>query len=104
FPLNHKQLKFHVDSLLRARLGDNFPKGGVGKNWTDRSDHRCHDALREAYELEDYYKGTLYGMQSTAVLQEMYCQCKRRLTYAKPELGRLEAPGPHSRIANTHSR
>ena len=26
FPLNHKQLKFHVDSLLRARLGDNFPE------------------------------------------------------------------------------
>jgi hypothetical protein len=30
--------------------------------------------LQEAYEREDYYKGALYGMQSTAVLQEMYCK------------------------------
>jgi hypothetical protein len=34
FPLNHKQLKFHVDSLLQARLGDKFLEGGVGKNWS----------------------------------------------------------------------
>ncbi|KAG2343757.1 hypothetical protein BDR05DRAFT_849165, partial [Suillus weaverae] len=37
-------------------------------------EHECHNALREAYEHEDYYKGALYGMQSTAVLQEMYCK------------------------------
>ncbi|KAG1848680.1 hypothetical protein F4604DRAFT_1812073 [Suillus subluteus] len=37
-------------------------------------EHECHNALREAYEREDYYKGALYGMQSTAVLQEMYCK------------------------------
>ncbi|KAG1736634.1 uncharacterized protein EDB91DRAFT_1055524 [Suillus paluster] len=37
-------------------------------------EHECHDALREAYKHEDYYKGALYGMQSTAVLQEMYCK------------------------------
>ncbi|KAG2361619.1 hypothetical protein BDR07DRAFT_1286767 [Suillus spraguei] len=35
FPLNHKQLKFHVGSLLHAWLGDNFPEKGVGKNWSD---------------------------------------------------------------------
>ncbi|KAG2361618.1 hypothetical protein BDR07DRAFT_1377102 [Suillus spraguei] len=28
----------------------------------------------KAYKCEDYYKGALYGMQSTAVLQEMYCK------------------------------
>ncbi|KAG2738869.1 hypothetical protein P692DRAFT_201672883, partial [Suillus brevipes Sb2] len=37
-------------------------------------ERECHDALREAYKREDYYKGALYGMQSTAVLQEMYCK------------------------------
>ncbi|KAG1775879.1 hypothetical protein EV702DRAFT_972317, partial [Suillus placidus] len=34
FLLNHKQLKFHVNSLLQAQLGDNFPEGGIGKNWS----------------------------------------------------------------------
>ncbi|KAG1866780.1 hypothetical protein F4604DRAFT_1585463, partial [Suillus subluteus] len=34
FLLNHKQLKFHVNSLLQAWLGDNCPEGGVGKNWS----------------------------------------------------------------------
>ncbi|KAG2110495.1 hypothetical protein DEU56DRAFT_749815 [Suillus clintonianus] len=35
FPLNHSRLKFHIDMLLEARLQSNFPKGGVGKNWTE---------------------------------------------------------------------
>ncbi|KAJ8595504.1 hypothetical protein M405DRAFT_727901, partial [Rhizopogon salebrosus TDB-379] len=35
FPLNHRWLKEHVDKILCARLGDSFPKTGVGKNWTD---------------------------------------------------------------------
>jgi hypothetical protein len=35
FPLNHKHLKFHIDSLLQVQLGDSFPKKGVGKSWTD---------------------------------------------------------------------
>jgi len=36
-------------------------------------EHACHDALREAYERESVYKGALYGMQSTVVLQGMFC-------------------------------
>ena len=36
FPLNHKTLKTHVDAILRARLGDDFPNSGVGINWTSR--------------------------------------------------------------------
>ncbi|KAK6993235.1 hypothetical protein R3P38DRAFT_2448362, partial [Favolaschia claudopus] len=41
FALSHKRLKEHVDSILRARLGDKFPAEGVGKQWTARfvSDH-----------------------------------------------------------------
>lgn len=34
FPLSHRRLKEHVDEILRARLGTDFPKGGVGVNWT----------------------------------------------------------------------
>ena len=34
FPLSHRQLKEHVDSICRVRLGRNFPASGVGKNWT----------------------------------------------------------------------
>ncbi|KAJ7593196.1 hypothetical protein C8J56DRAFT_720203, partial [Mycena floridula] len=36
FPLNHERLKRIVDQICRARLGDEFPEAGVGKNWTDR--------------------------------------------------------------------
>ncbi|KAJ7894877.1 hypothetical protein B0H14DRAFT_2223205, partial [Mycena olivaceomarginata] len=33
FPLNHKRLKEAVDEICTARLGDQFPACGVGKNW-----------------------------------------------------------------------
>jgi hypothetical protein len=36
FPLSHRRLKEHADAILRGRLGDAFPEGGVGKNWTMR--------------------------------------------------------------------
>lgn len=36
FPLSHRRLKEHVDEILRARLGDEFPALGVGKKWTQR--------------------------------------------------------------------
>jgi hypothetical protein len=36
FPLNHRSLKLHVDSVLCGRLGSTFPETGVGKNWIDR--------------------------------------------------------------------
>ncbi|KAL1685925.1 hypothetical protein GGG16DRAFT_35675, partial [Schizophyllum commune] len=32
WPLSHRRLKEHVDLLLHARLGADFP--GVGKQWT----------------------------------------------------------------------
>lgn len=35
FPLTHKQLKKVVDEICRARLGNKFPKEGIGKQWTD---------------------------------------------------------------------
>ncbi|KAG1877153.1 hypothetical protein C8R48DRAFT_563161, partial [Suillus tomentosus] len=33
FPLNHRTLKIHVDAILQAWLGDDFPEDGVGINW-----------------------------------------------------------------------
>lgn len=36
-------------------------------------ERECQDALRDAYEHEAGYKGALYGMQSTVVLQGMFC-------------------------------
>ncbi|KIK75308.1 hypothetical protein PAXRUDRAFT_173211 [Paxillus rubicundulus Ve08.2h10] len=45
FPLKHRSLKFHVDSVLQGRLGSGFPKTGVGKNWTDRFLERHSDNL-----------------------------------------------------------
>ncbi|KAF9493872.1 hypothetical protein BDN71DRAFT_1394190 [Pleurotus eryngii] len=45
FPLTHHRLKKHVDEICRAKLGDKFPEGGVGKNWTDRFLERHSDSL-----------------------------------------------------------
>ncbi|KAF9224005.1 hypothetical protein BS17DRAFT_658570, partial [Gyrodon lividus] len=45
FPLTHKTLKLHVDTLLRARLGEAFPETGVGHNWTDRFTTRHADHI-----------------------------------------------------------
>jgi hypothetical protein len=36
FPLSHRRLREHVNGILHTRLGDEFPKEGVGKNWTAR--------------------------------------------------------------------
>lgn len=35
FPLSHHHLWEHVNEILQARLGDKFPKGGVGQKWTN---------------------------------------------------------------------
>ena len=32
FPLSHRRLKEHVDSICHVHLGRNFPASGVGKN------------------------------------------------------------------------
>ncbi|KAF8834319.1 hypothetical protein BDN67DRAFT_858186, partial [Paxillus ammoniavirescens] len=45
FPLTHKTLKCHADTLLHARLGAAFPESRVGKNWTNRFLHRHADSL-----------------------------------------------------------
>jgi hypothetical protein len=37
FPLSHKRLREHVNVILRARLGDQFPSDGVGKRWTNHA-------------------------------------------------------------------
>ncbi|CAK5278846.1 unnamed protein product [Mycena citricolor] len=35
-PLDHEGLREVVEGILRARLGDDFPEEGLGKNWTQR--------------------------------------------------------------------
>jgi hypothetical protein len=35
FLSSHCRLKEHVDQILQARLGERFPAGGVGKQWTN---------------------------------------------------------------------
>ncbi|KIK94277.1 hypothetical protein PAXRUDRAFT_143223, partial [Paxillus rubicundulus Ve08.2h10] len=41
FPLTHKTLKHHVDTLLHAQFGAALPESRVGKKWMDRFLH-CH--------------------------------------------------------------
>jgi hypothetical protein len=36
FPLSHRRLKEHVDTICKARLPTAFPATGVGKKWTNR--------------------------------------------------------------------
>ena len=33
FPLPLKQMEDYANMIIKARLGDRFPEGGVGKNW-----------------------------------------------------------------------
>ncbi|KAJ7574503.1 hypothetical protein C8J56DRAFT_726843, partial [Mycena floridula] len=43
--LNHQRLKEHVDEICRSRLGDKFPKDGVGTKWTSRFVEKHSDRL-----------------------------------------------------------
>ena len=45
FPLSHRRLKEHVDAICHAKLGDEFPATGVGKEWTSRFVERHSDRL-----------------------------------------------------------
>ncbi|TFK19804.1 hypothetical protein FA15DRAFT_555840, partial [Coprinopsis marcescibilis] len=45
FSLTHRRLKEDVDQILGARLGDDFPEEGIGKNWTHRFVERNSDRL-----------------------------------------------------------
>ncbi|KAJ7583957.1 hypothetical protein C8J56DRAFT_716123, partial [Mycena floridula] len=42
---SHRRLKEHVDEILRARLGKNFPETGVGIQWTQRFVEKYSDRL-----------------------------------------------------------
>ncbi|KAG1717920.1 hypothetical protein EDB19DRAFT_1921662 [Suillus lakei] len=61
FPLNHKTLKIHVDAILQAWLGDDFPEGGVGINWTN------HLIERHSSCLGWYWSSSLESAQGRAV-------------------------------------
>ncbi|TFK58290.1 hypothetical protein BDN72DRAFT_782290, partial [Pluteus cervinus] len=45
WPESCERLKEHVDMVLRARLGVEFPLGGVGKNWVARFMIRHSDRI-----------------------------------------------------------
>ena len=47
FPLNYARLKEHVDAICKARLGNKFPKDGVGKEWTYRFVQRHSSRLQQ---------------------------------------------------------
>lgn len=49
FPLSHKRMKEHVDEILRARLGNAFPAGGVGENWVYRFVEKNSDRLKTCW-------------------------------------------------------
>ncbi|EGO04751.1 hypothetical protein SERLA73DRAFT_68419 [Serpula lacrymans var. lacrymans S7.3] len=61
FPLDHKRLKFHVDTLLQARLGNSFPETGVGMNWTG------HFLNQHSERLGTYWSSPLDSARGRAV-------------------------------------
>lgn len=61
FPLTHRLLKECVDEICRARLGDEFPEGGVGKKWTDRFVEKHSD------HIGAFYTHSLEGSRARAV-------------------------------------
>jgi hypothetical protein len=45
FPLCHKRLREHMNSICKACLGAVFPDEGVGKRWTDHFVEKFSDQL-----------------------------------------------------------
>ena len=46
FPLSPKRLQEHAEQILTARLGKEFLKPGLGKNWATCFITKHHDRLR----------------------------------------------------------
>ena len=55
WPVSHRRLKEHVDLIAAARLGDEFPPLGVGKNWTEHFilRHSGRIKMSDSRPLED---------------------------------------------------
>jgi len=53
-PLNKQRTRDHVNKICRARLGAEFPEGGVGECWIDRFLDRHRDLIQtyRAHPLE----------------------------------------------------
>ena len=49
FPLNHRRLWAHVNSILHARLGPAFRAEGLGHNWTHRFVEKHHDRIKTSW-------------------------------------------------------
>ena len=61
FPLSPTRLREHSEYILRARLGDRFPEGGLRKNWATRFITKHHDRLGM------YWSSALDGSRGRAV-------------------------------------
>jgi len=61
FPLTHKTLKQHVDTIMQAKNAESFPEHGVGKNWTHRF------LVRHSSRLQKYWSTPLDSMRGRAV-------------------------------------
>ena len=61
FPLTHKTLKQHVDTMVQTKNVESFPEHGVGKNWT----HRL--LVRHSSRLQKYWSAPLDSACGRAV-------------------------------------
>jgi Tc5 transposase DNA-binding domain len=61
FPLSPRRLKDHAEAILRHRLGDGFPEGGLGKDWASRF------ITKHKNRLGMYWSTALDGSRGRAV-------------------------------------
>jgi hypothetical protein len=105
FPLSHRRLKEHVDEILRAKLGDAFPEGGVGKGWTHRFVEKHSDRIRMAWAtpLEEK-RGRAVNPNTKAAWDELYGSTVKKYNikaenlYGTDEIGVAGTSGQKERV------
>lgn len=111
FPLSHRRLKEHVDELLRACLGDQFPEGGVGKNWTQRFVEKHSDHLKTSWATSlDSKRGRAVNPSTNEAWWKLLGDVKQKYniqphnTYGVDEFGTQSGTGERERVIGPKKR
>jgi hypothetical protein len=105
FPLSHRRLKEHVDEILCARLGDQFPGEGVGKNWTQRFVEKHSDRLKSSWATPlDSKRGRAVNPSTNDAWWELLGDISQKYnikphnTYGVDEFGTQTGAGERERV------
>ena len=103
FPLSHQRLKEHVDEILQAWLGDQFPTGGVGAQWTHRFVQKHSDQIKMSWftplELKWGWAVNEHTVKAFTLLQDTVTKYNiEELTYGTDKMGCNPAEGQKERV------